>query len=110
MAKTKKRRKKTGTNKSAAIRAYMAANPHAGPTEVVQELGKKGVKVTTVLVSNVKMNAAKKKTGKKKRKQAGGSKVLMVSVSSLVEAKKLVNQLGGISQAQEALSALSKLQ
>lgn len=110
MAKTRKKK----VNKSAAIREYQKANPHAGPTEVVQELGKKGIKVTVALASNVKANAAKKKTGKKKKsKKAKGSVVRnghILGMADLLEAKKLVHQAGGFKQAKAAVDALQQLQ
>ena len=44
-------RKKRKNNKSAAIRDYLAANPQAGPTEVVKALAEQKVKVTSTHVS-----------------------------------------------------------
>jgi len=109
MAATKTKKKKA--NKSAVIREYQEANPHAGPTEVVQELGKKGIKVTVALVSNVKANAAKKSGKKKsKKKTAVSGNGQMISMTALFGAKKFAAELGGIAQAQEALAALSRLQ
>ena len=61
MAKVKKKKtarkkytKKNGVNRSEAIRNYVRVHTNAGPTEVKKELAKKGVTVSTALVSNVK--------------------------------------------------------
>ena len=122
------------TNKSQAIRDFKASNPEAGPTEIVTELGKQGLVVTTALVSNVLTTAKKKKakkkpgrpkgavsTGAPKRKgrpkKKGGrpskaaSNASDVNLNALIAAKKLVDQMGGnLAQAKSALDALAKLQ
>ena len=66
-------KKATGkaVNKSEAIRDLKAANPNAGPTEIVTELGKQGLVVTTALVSNVLTTAKKKKAKKKPGRPKG---------------------------------------
>ena len=107
-----------GPNKSARIREYMIANPKAGPKEVAQALVAEGLKVTAAYVSTVKAldkKSAKKKSsggpGRPGRKPAaaaastGGSDLL----SSLLQAKKLAEAMGGVANAKAALDALSKL-
>ncbi|WP_146572061.1 hypothetical protein [Botrimarina hoheduenensis] len=95
----------------------MAANPKAGPTEVCNELKKKGIEVAPALVSNVKAAAARK-AGKKPRKKVAkkrgvgrpaGSVSDKVSLSSLIDAREFASKVGGVEQAEKLLKALSKL-
>ena len=93
---------KRGT-KSAAIREYLEAHPGAKPREVVAALKeKKGLKVSAQMVSVLK---GKANAGGRRRGRAAGN----LNVDALVQAKKLVDQLGGIAKAQEVLAVLAKL-
>jgi hypothetical protein len=87
--------------KSAAIREYLEANPGAMPKEVVAALKKKGLKVSAQMVSVLK--------GKANGGGRRGRRVGNLNVDSLIQAKKLVDQLGGIEKAQDALAILAKL-
>ena len=61
-------------NKSEAIRDYYKANPKAKTSEVIDALGKKGITVTTGLVTNVKSAHNKKHAARKAAKsQAAGA-------------------------------------
>lgn len=121
MATAAKRTRSRGGNKSALIREYFAANPNAGPTEVVNALGEKNVKVTPTLVSNVKSRmqnggSAGAKRGRKPGRRGPGRPPRASAVeasfpmSLLVEAKRLADQAGSIDAARQAIDALSKLQ
>lgn len=107
-----------GTNKSAAIREYLKSKPDAGPTEVRNELKKKGIDVAPALVSNVKAAMLGKKRKKKAKRgkpgpKPGGARKAAatdkVSLSSLIEARAFAEKVGGVEQAQELLKALGKL-
>lgn len=93
--------------KSQAIRDELEKNPKAAPKEIVEALKANRIKVTSQMVSTLrsKQNGAGKKR-RKKRKAATGE---MVAVETLVRAKKLAIQLGGIDKAREAIDALAKL-
>ena len=52
-------------NKSQAIRDFYKTNPKAKTSEVVDALAKKGITVTTGLVTNVKSTHNKKHAAKK---------------------------------------------
>jgi len=110
-AAPKKKRANRAVNRSQLIRDHLAANPHDGPKAIVAAIAKKGVKVSQALASNVKYSAKKAKRGAKKmpdaKRPAVGDKV---SLSTLVQAKKMAEQLGGVEKAQDALAALAKLQ
>ena len=110
--------RKAGDNKSQAIRTYLKANRGEGPTAVATALGKQGVKVTAAYVSTIKLLDKRKKKGSAKKagkksgaKAAGRSQARKdtVSMSTLLEAKRLAAQMGGVDKAKTALDALSKL-
>jgi hypothetical protein len=101
---------KKKVNKSQAIRDYIEANPDAGPTEVAAALKKERIIVSPAMVSTVKL--ASKKKGRGRKKAAGGAKPASdkIALSSLIQAKKMAESLGGVEKAQTALAALAKLQ
>lgn len=120
-------KKTSGPNKSQAIRDYYAANPDAKPKAVVEALAAKGVVVTPAFVSTIKSTSINKspKTAKAKRGPKPGASVKAakvaaakpaavkatsgVSIDSLIKAKSLVKELGGIDSAMSALAALKRL-
>ena len=113
-------RKKTSVNKSQAIRDFMAANPDAAPKDIEAALAKEGIKVTAALVSTVKSNAKAKGKPKKaatKKKIVAKKKVAAtkpaasdeISLSALLGAKNLAQQLGGVDAAKKAINALAQL-
>ena len=104
-----------GPNKSEAIREYLKSKPDAGPTEVVNELKKKGITVAPALVSNVKAalrgkkgGAKKGRPGRKPGRPAAASD--SVSLASLIEARDFADKVGGVEKAQQLLRALGKLE
>ncbi len=125
-------KKKSGPNKSAAIRAYYEANPNAKPKEVQEGLEAQGVKTTTAFISTIRTNMKKgvgggrrgrpAKTGAGPGRPAGGTKRKgagrpaasakksnEVSVESLLKVKEVVQQMGSVDEARAALNALEKL-
>lgn len=93
--------------KSQAIRDYFKASPKAKASEVVTALAEKGIKVSAPMVYALK---ARNAMGKRRKKARSAGKEIGLSISGLLAAKKLVDQVGGIDQAREALDALAKLQ
>lgn len=107
----KKAAAKSDVNKSEAIRQYLRAHRNAKPKAVVEALKEQGIRVNSQTVSTVKFHM-KRRRGKKGaagRKTAAAAGGEMVSLSALLDAKKLVNKLGGIEKAKSALDALNKL-
>lgn len=108
-------KKKSGPNKSQAIRDYLKTHPKAGPTEVCNELKKKGMKIAPALVSNVKAALAGRKPGAKgaKRGPKPGAKAARnsetLNMSSLLAAKEFADSVGGVDRAVTVLKALQKL-
>lgn len=125
-------KKSGGPNKSAAIRDYVKANPAAKPKEIVDALSSQGVAVSSAFVSTIKSKMTSGGGGgrrKKKRAKAGRPKGSVtkkrtveaapraartggggdVSVASLLKAKKLAEELGGVAKAKATLEALEKI-
>lgn len=104
-----------GPNKSEAIRAYMGKNSSAGPTEVAAALAKDGIEVTPAFVSTVLSNDRRKagkpskRGGKGRGRAAAAAAASGASLDHLIEAKKLVQKMGGISEARQALNLLAKI-
>lgn len=122
-----------GPNKSAAIREYLDSNPAAKPREIVDALKAQGVEVTPAFVSTIKSKsgggaAPKKRRGRPARAAAAAATPARtrratsrpaagraaapsdsVSVDSLIRAKRLAEELGGVDKARAALSALEKI-
>ena len=106
------RRAKSEVNKSQAIRDYITANPKAKPKDVVTALSEQGVTVTPAFVSTLRSNDKRKgRKGPGRRGRPAGStkSASSVGIDSLVQAKKLIDKMGGINQARQALDALSKI-
>ena len=110
MAKKKTVKKKVvGTkkvNKSQAIRDYNEKNSDAGPTAITAALEKKGIAVTTGMVSTVlnkaKKGGARKSNGRGRRKksaQVSGD----VGIGQLKMAAKLIAECGGADVALKAV-------
>jgi hypothetical protein len=99
-------------NKSQAIRDYLASNPSATPSTIIEDLKKKGIKVGASLVSAVKYkqpaggNGRRKKRGRRVGASANGRHV---GFDQLVAAKALADKMGGVAAAKSALDMLAKL-
>jgi hypothetical protein len=120
-------KKTSGPNKSQAIRDYYKAHPEAKPKAVVEALAAQGVVVTPAFVSTIKSTSINKspKPAKGKRGPKPGASVKApkfaaskpvaaksnggVSIDTLIKAKGLVKELGGIENAMSALAALKRL-
>ncbi len=104
--------------KAQAIRDALAADPKGMPKDIADKLTAAGLTVTANEVSQAKylLKVAKKK----KRQQKTAAKAAeampvaavpadLVSVAALQKAKKLIQELGGVKEAKQALAALSQL-
>jgi len=101
---------KAKVNRSQAIRDYLAKNAKASANEIKEALAKEGIQVSDSLISAVKYKKPKGKRGKKRGRPAGAaSNGAAISIDSLVAAKKMVDQLGGIEAAEKAIAVLKKL-
>lgn len=109
MTTTQKQRRKRRGKKSDAIRAYLKDHPQAGPTEVAKALSAAGIKISPMLVSNVKARMAAKKAGGRKGRRRGAGSASGASYDQLIAAKSLVDQVGSIEAAKQALDSLASL-
>ena len=109
-----------GVNMSDAIRDFIAANPTASRPEIRDTLQAQGVAVSNSLVNAVFMKvkkgggkSAKRGPGRPKaapRAAAPASSGSNMSAAELINAKQLVDQLGGIDNVRNALALLEQLQ
>jgi hypothetical protein len=116
------KKKRAGKSKSDHIQGYLEQNPDASPTEVIDALARKRVKVSTSLVGKIKyeLKQGTKPTPKRKPKKRAARKkaapvatpataAFSLTMEDLLEAKKLVDELGSVEEVRKALDALEKL-
>jgi len=103
-------------NKTQAVKDYLKEHPGALPVAVSEALRAQGVDVDPKYVSNIKFKLGIKKRRKKavaKDEEATPAAAAvstdMISVAALQKAKKLIQELGGVQQAKQALTALGQL-
>lgn len=108
-------KKKSAVNKSAAIREHLTNNPDAMPQDVSDALRKKGIKVTSQVVSQVKYQmskrngAAKRPASPAKSRNGNRASAIEKALPDLVLAKRFADQVGGVDNAIAAVDALGKL-
>jgi hypothetical protein len=104
--------------KAQAIRDALAVDPKGMPKDIAEKLSAEGWNVTSKNVSQAKflMGRTKKKRGKRivsKAAPAAASAAAapadLISVAALQKAKKLIQELGGVKEAKQALAALAQL-
>ena len=108
---------KRKVNKTQAVKDYLAENPDAATKDVVAAMKKQRITVSPNYVSTIRSKGKGKKKGVAKKKVAAKKKAApkkkaaddKISLSAIMEAKKLAAKLGGIENAKEAISALAKL-
>ncbi|MFO1022426.1 MAG: hypothetical protein U0903_17275 [Planctomycetales bacterium] len=92
--------------RTAAVKEYLTEHPSASPKTVVAALkAEKGIVVSEGLVSVIKYRKPNIFSWGRRRGDAGAQ----LSASDLIEAKRLVDALGGIEKAREALITLEQL-
>lgn len=108
-----------GTNKSAAIREYLKANPGASTNEILDALGQKGLEVSQALIAGVR-GREERGPGNKSRKGAitvdeltsihtiiekfDDRDIIMSIISDL---SSLIKEVGGMERFEEAMKAYS---
>ena len=103
-------------SKAAAIRsAAKSLGKKVRPRDVIAKLKEQGIAVTSAQVSTTlkRMGMRPKGQDRKARAAAAASPAAngsrSITINDLIAAKKLVEQLGGVEAASQALSALAKL-
>ena len=96
--------------KTAAVLEYRKNNPEAKPKDIAAQLNEAGVKVTPGYVSTILSTAkrggkAKAKRGRPARKLNGAG----VSIENLLAVKKLVETIGSVDEAKNAVAQYSQL-
>ena len=106
--KTRGRRRPRAGSKAQAIRdEFSSQGASARPKDIISALKAKGISVSSAQVSNIKTTLGKKKRGRKASAAHGANG--MLTLESLLEAKKLADRVGGVAVARQALEALVKL-
>jgi hypothetical protein len=107
--------------KAQAIRDALAVDPNAMPKDLADKLSEEGWNVKAKDVSQAKflLGKTKQKSGKKAGSKpvkaaaaaasAADAPADLVSVAALQKAKKLIQELGGVKEAKQALAALAQL-
>jgi hypothetical protein len=91
-------------NKSAAIRGCQARNPEAAPREIAAILVAQGVGVTAAEVRSVLANDRLRSKERVQRKVAKRP-----TLDDLLLTKRMVEAVGGIEKAKEAIDGLAKI-
>jgi len=97
---------RTKTNKSAAIKEALKANPGKGPKEIAEIVTKQGVKVTPIYVSNIKATMGKSKGKKAKRGRKPGSTTSIGAYADVQSAVVFVQGVGGLDKAKQLIALL----
>ncbi|MEX0642284.1 MAG: hypothetical protein WD468_06260 [Pirellulales bacterium] len=101
--------------KSQAVREYLQANPDAMPKDAIAAMAQKKIKVSSQLISTLKAKlkggtmrtAARRGRPAKRRGRGAGNG--SISIDALLAAKRLVDEVGDVERAKEALEVLARL-
>ena len=96
-------------NKAQAVRDYLKEHRDALPKAVSDAFKAQGVDVSPNYVSNIKFQMGLKKRRKKAAASEAAAVEDAISLSALLEAKKLVAKLGSTEVAKKAILALAQL-
>jgi hypothetical protein len=102
-------REKPGGTKKQAVRDYVTANPDVSPKDAAAALKQQGIDVSPNTVSTVRWELKKRKKAAAPVAAPAAVPGDQVSLSALLEAKKLIQKLGSIGQAKQAIAALAQL-
>ena len=105
-----RRNRKGDVNKSQAIRDLVAERGNkVRPRDIIAELAQKGIEVSPALVTNVISRGTGRKTRGRRPGVAARGGSGQVSITTLLEAKRLVTEAGSVDDAKRALDTLSRL-
>ena len=102
---------KTELSKTQAVKNYLARHPEATARIVIPALASEGINVSQALVNNTRSRLKKQPRRKFRTARVSVARrtSAQLSADDLFEAKRLVDQLGGIDNARKALDALEQL-
>jgi hypothetical protein len=103
-------KRKGGTSKSQAIRDMLAAKPKATVREIVDEMAKKGQKVSPnlVYVLKAKGKAKRRKAKRQKAVAAGRAAGHSNPVGLIVDVRHLAVKAGGMKRLKELVDILAE--
>ena len=96
--------KKSGVNKSHAVREYLKANRKAKNQEVVEALAKKGITITANYVATIKAKHNKRQRAVRKVVAKGG-----VGIPEVKAALVFLRVTGGVAKATRALAVAQEI-
>ena len=96
--------KKSGVNKTQAVREYLRANRKAKNQEVVDALAKKGITITANYVSNIKATHNTRSRARKTVVAKGG-----VGIPELKAALAFLKVTGSLAAASKALAVAQEI-
>ena len=104
------RGKRDGVNRSQLIRDLVGSNPGLTTREIVNELAKKGHKVSLNLAYLVrsKMGRKRRKERREKAAAAGRQMGVLNPVQFILKVKALANEAGGLKQLKQLVDVLSE--
>ena len=105
--KSAKNENAKSVSKTQLIKDALKKDPSGSPSAIAESLKKHGV--TAQYVSTIKFNMSKKEAKPAARRKSGGKSEASFTVSELVKANKMAEELGGVEKAQELLNAISKI-
>jgi hypothetical protein len=97
-----------GVNISELIREYKSSHKRARPKEIAAALTEQGTPTSPQYVSTILSNARRRR-GKGRRKAARGGAPKRDVYGNLVQAKKFIDEIGGMDKARAALDALTRI-
>jgi hypothetical protein len=100
---------KASVNKTQAIKDALKAHPRKGPAELSALFAAQGMQISAAYISTIKTTLKKKRGPGKAKVAAGAGSSNEQWLATLLAAKKLAAQLGGVEAAKQAIDALSKL-
>jgi hypothetical protein len=100
--------KRKGVNKSQAIRDMLAANPKAKVKDIVDAMGKKGLKVSPNLVYFLKAKGKAKRRKAKRQKAVAASRAAghIDAVGLVMDVRHLAVKAGGMKRLKELVDIL----
>ena len=96
--------KKSGVNKTQAVREYLQAHPHTPNKAVAEALSKQGIPITANHVGNIKAKSRKRRSAVKAVATKSG-----VGIPELKIAMGLLKACGSLAAAKEALGAADEI-
>jgi hypothetical protein len=96
--------KKSGVNKTQAVREYLKANRKAKNQEVVEALAKKGITITANYVGNIKATHNKRQRAVRKVVAKGG-----VGIPEVKAALTFLKATGSLAAAKQALAVAQEI-